>query len=160
MEYKRIETISKLKARSYLYINVLSWLHFFSLLKSTTKSHFEDLVPPWWHHSLFIVLFVNSLLLLTEQVFMNLESSFLLYVLNFSDCQDGWCVMNPSWHSSSEDMYLFCNAALILVFFILLNSIFSRAVTLRLAFWNIFLKILCNMFVYRFVSPFYITSTI
>jgi hypothetical protein len=78
-----------------------------------------------------IVLFVNSLLLLTEQVSMNLESNFLLYVLNFSDCQDGWCVMNPSWHSSSEDMYLFSNAALILVFFTLLNSIFSRAVTLR-----------------------------
>jgi hypothetical protein len=44
-----------------------------------------------------IVLFVNSLLLLTEQVSMNLESNFLLYVLNFSDCQDGWCVMNPSY---------------------------------------------------------------
>jgi hypothetical protein len=81
-----------------------------------------------------IVHFVNSLLLLTEQVSMNLESSFLLYVLNFSDCQDGWCVVNPSWHSSSEDMYLVSNAALILVDLILLNSIFSRAVTLRLAF--------------------------
>jgi hypothetical protein len=81
-----------------------------------------------------IVHFVNSLLLLTEQVSMNLESSFLLYVLNFSDCQDGWCVVNPSWHSSSEDMYLVTNAALILVDLILLNSIFSRAVTLRLAF--------------------------
>lgn len=78
----------------------------------------------------------SIVLLFFEHIVKYLLSNFCLYILNLSDCHDGWCVIKSSSHSSSLDINVGTNTDRIFAFFASLRSILSSAEGLLLDFWK------------------------